>query len=254
MEYEFIKYPKIPHLDASLNILDNPVDVFEKIDGGNTQIRNINGRVIPGVRSKFLGSEKLMRMPWFKGFQNFVMSNYSFYNLPENLVMYGEWSAQHTLEYFPEFVNKFFVLDVFDTEKGKFLPYQIGKESLEKAGIGNVLYLEQLIAEKKTSLDELKKLVTKSPYRDGSMEGVVVKDYQSTPQKFAKLWTSIINAEKGRLSTDDVRRAINSYLDENDGDIDPNKLVDEIISEYESLGYRLDPRNLKDLVTSNLKK
>ncbi len=248
MDSDFIKYPRISHLDSCLELLDGPVSVFEKLDGGNTQVRKIKGRVFSGVRSKFLGPERNMRMPWFKDFNHFVMSNFSFYNLPESLVVYGEWMAPHTLDYHKEFTDKFFLLDVFDLDSGRFLPYSDGKRLLEDIGVREVLYLKPLVDREKVALPKLKKLVSNSSFRSGQMEGLVIKDYWSNPQRFAKLWTSVINAEKKKISPEDIKRAVRGYLDLHEGRLDVKDLAREMTREYLDLGYNLTQKELEKLI------
>ena len=47
---KYVKYKRIPHLEEIPHILDNPVKVYEKIDGGNCQIRKIEGRNMVKIR------------------------------------------------------------------------------------------------------------------------------------------------------------------------------------------------------------
>lgn len=206
----FVKYKRIPHLEEIPRILDNPVKVYEKIDGGNSQIRKIEGRVFCGSRAHFLTREEFFSQDWFKDFQKWAMNGYRFYNLPENLIVYGEWSSRHTLDYKPKFTNQFFLLDIFDLSTGKFLSYNEGRDKLVHLGIEGPLYLRTLFSGK-TNMEQLKKMIGKSDYRDGDMEGLVIKNYDM--QEFAKLWTSSVK-RKGIVTQSDVQSTFFSLKDE----------------------------------------
>lgn len=209
-ENSFVKYRRIPHLEEIPRILDNSVKVYEKIDGGNCQIRKINGRVMCGSRAHFLVREELFSQDWFKDFQKWALKDYRFYDLPENLVVYGEWSSKHILSYNPDFTNKFFLLDVFDLDKEKFLFYNEGRDKLLNLKIEGPLYLRTLFSGK-IDMEQLKKMVDKSDYRYGDKEGLVIKDYNS--QEFAKLWTSTVK-RKGIVTQTDVRSIFLSLKEE----------------------------------------
>ncbi len=205
----FVKYPEIPHLAETLDILDSKyLQVFEKLDGGNSQIRMSEGRLFCGSRANFLRRERDFRFDWFRDFNKWVMSNSSFYNLPENLVLYGEFMAPHTLTYNSEFINRFFVIDVYDLNKNKFLPYTEVRKNLEdRLGVEDVLFLPILV-QGTLDLERAKELATgSSDYSKYGKEGIVIKDYKQ--QKFAKFWrTSASPTEEGLF--DEVHRVIKS--------------------------------------------
>jgi ATP-dependent RNA circularization protein (DNA/RNA ligase family) len=229
--FKFVKYKRIPHLDEIPHILDNSVKVYEKIDGGNVQIRKINGRIFSGSRAHFLAREKSFTQDWFKDFQRWVLKDYRFYNIPENLIIYGEWSSKHTLDYNLEFTNRFFLIDIFDLDKNKFLFYSEGRDKLLNLKIEGPLYLRTLFSGK-TDIEKLKEIIEKSDYRGGNMEGVVIKDYNL--QEFAKLWTSSIK-RKGVVTQLDVK-SIYSSLKDGGEIITKEKLLRELKSDLRKSG------------------
>lgn len=237
-EPEFIKYPRIPHLGGNLSILDNPVEVYEKLDGGNTQIRTFQNRILCGSRGHYLKREEQFSCSWFKDFQHWTLSNYSLFSLPKNLIVYGEFLAHHVLDYNPEFVNKFFVIDVFNIDTGKFVPYPLAKEKLIDLGIRDVCYLNTLI-NGKVGQGEIYELLKHSDYRKGYKEGVVIKKYEQDPQEFAKLWTSLVygwdsepkNAQE--VSYNDIKRLVLGINDETRGKIRLDELVAKVIRELQ---------------------
>jgi ATP-dependent RNA circularization protein (DNA/RNA ligase family) len=205
---KFVKYPEIPHLAETLEILDSKnLVLFEKLDGGNTQVRTYQGRILTGNRANFLTREERFRFLWFKDFNNWAKSNHSFGNLPENLIIYGEFTAPHSLNYFPGFTNKFFLIDVYQLDQGRFIPYEDAVKTLEGLGIQNVFFPE-ILARGGISLDQAKELAMgESKYSAHGREGIVVKDYDS--QKFAKLWRTSVDKTESGLA-DEVKKTIGS--------------------------------------------
>jgi len=236
MKYpEFMEYPEIPHLREVLDILDSDtLEVYEKLDGGNTQIRNHRGRVLTGSRANFLKREELFRFDWFKNFNKWAKSNYSLYNLPENLIVYGEFMAYHTIPYYPNVVNKFFLIDVYDMEKKRFLPYKKAQENLEgKFGVKNIPFLETL-ADGRLDLDQIKNLATEeSTYTSYGREGVVIKDYEK--QRFAKLWeTSVNQTKKGLIK--EIKKTLLSLQGPKEYNLSSDSLAKSVYKELKKSG------------------
>ena len=204
----FVKYPEIPHLMECPQILDSDnVQVFEKIDGGNTQVRTSEGRILTGSRANFLEREERFKFDWFKDFNRWAKSNQSLYGIPENLIVYGEFTSFHTISYKPKFTNKFFLIDVYDTDNARFIPYLDARERLEKSGVEDILFLEPL-AEGKLGLKELRDLAKgRSQYSRSGREGVVIKDYGA--QKFAKFWRTSANPTQEGLM-EEIKKTITS--------------------------------------------
>jgi len=207
----FIKYPQIPHLAEVLEILDSDsLQVFEKLDGGNCQIRMFNGRLFCGTRANFLAREESFRFPWFNDFYKWAMSNRSLYNLTEDLIIYGEFTAPHTLTYYPEFTNKFFLIDVYDIANRRFIPYVKAKNTLEEnLNVEGICFLD-VLAEGRLDLETVKGLAKAgSRYSPYGREGVVIKDYEK--QRFAKLWRTSVNPTKEGL-IEEITKTIISII------------------------------------------
>lgn len=201
---KFKKYPTIPHLAEVPRILDRPVEVYEKLDGGNAQVRLHQGRILAGNRSRFL-TDRETRFSWFQDFLHWSQANYSFYNLPGNLIVFGEWLSPHTLDYFCEHRNRFYLIDLFDTENERFVPYKEAALILDELGIKDVQKLAQIF-KGKTDRPHLESMVERSAYRPGKSEGLVVKNYET--QQFAKLWESVIKRRTREVTQQDIRRAV----------------------------------------------
>lgn len=245
----FVKYHRIPHLDEVPRILDIPVEVYEKIDGGNAQVRQIDGRLFCGSRAHFLTREKSFGQAWFRDFQKWALGNYSFYNLVEDLIIYGEWTAKHTLSYKPEFTNKFFMIDVLDLSSQKFIPYENSRQILSDLEIKDLIYLPNL-SNGKTNQEKLEKMLNGSEYRYGDKEGLVIKSYDS--QEFAKLWTSSVK-RKGVITPSDIESIVFTLGDSN-VEITRENLIDELERDFRRSNRQVPLSAIKSAVENYLDK
>ena len=230
---EFVKYPEIPHLNEISEILDSEnLQVFEKLDGGNSQVRTIKGRIFTGSRANFLNREEHFHFPWFKDFNRWAKSNYSFYNLPEHLIVYGEFMSPHNLTYKREFTNKFFMIDVYDTSQKQFIPYNPARDMLEQIGIEGVLFLESL-KEGKLGMEGTRKLaLDESRYSFYGREGIVIKDYDA--QRFAKFWRTSANPTKEGL-IDEIKKTVMSLKMTEESVVNPGPENIESYMEYATI-------------------
>ncbi len=246
----FVKYKRIPHLAEIPSILDNPIYVFEKLDGGNSQVRTYNGRILAGNRSNFLTDSFVhskLHIPecrWFGDFLRWASKNYSFYNLPEDKIVFGEWLANHTLDYDEKNMNRFYVIDVFDLQTEKFIPYENASVLLNKLGIKDIRFLRP-IYKGKVDYEKLERLVDKSDYRCGKAEGLVIKDYCS--QEFSKLWEKTIHRKKRTLSSEDVKRTILTMV-ESDLMINRETVFNELRLDYDRQRLNYSDEELKKIV------
>lgn len=239
---KFKKYPRTPHLEEVSDILGSEdLEVYEKMDGGNCQVRKHQGRVFCGNRSKFLIREGGFRQDWFGKFHKWAMSNYSLYNLPESSIVYGEFLAPHTVPYNTEFRDRFFLIDLYDLSRERFVPYVDAREMLENLGIEGILFLDPLW-EGELEMDDARSLaLEESQYTSHGREGIVLKDYKD--QRFAKLWrTSVLPAEGGLR--EEVRKTLLGLQlsgDLSSGDFDYSEegrenLVSEVYDELQRSG------------------
>lgn len=236
---DFIKYERIcaPLVvnDLADFLKGRAVSVFEKIDGGNCQVRQSNFKLLPGSRSKYLRGNAVKRFPWFERFTRWTYSNSSLYNLPENLVMFGEWSGNHTIDYAPENTDQFYLIDVLDQSAGVFLPYEMAKRTIDKIGIEGVRFLDEL-AIGEVSVPTIESILSApSSLGDVNKEGLVIKDYYSDRQIAAKVYhpkfAEKLKTPKGRvdyLLPQRFRKGIFRILEEGNGLVSRAALVAEV--------------------------
>ncbi len=184
----YVKYPHIPCLDSCPDLLSsNEIYLFEKLDGGNCQIRKIQGRVRVGSRSKFLEGKSAEKVSWFGDFLRWVSQRKNFYGLDERHVIFCEWLSFHNIKYEKENMNKPYFLDLYDLAEKRFVPYDHAVSVLEESiEISDVLGLLEILSKGRFDLSEIERVLKAgSDYRYGSKEGVVIKDYDK--QIFAKV-------------------------------------------------------------------
>ncbi len=239
-DHSFVKFPKIPHLSSCMDILDHSVEVYEKIDGGNSQICCRYFRVLAGNRSHVINPKRDLAF-WFKDFNTWAQKNFSLYSLPERFVLFGEWVDKKSNINYPYRENvqgKFFVLDAYDSDTDTTLDYDATRRLLGDCGVTGVDFLP-LLFRGKTNYGSLAKRCMSSGYRDGPAEGVVIKDYSS--QRFAKLWTKHVLGKT--LCEEDVSRSARVLLERGET-ISSRSLITELSSDWS----QADLQNAKPLV------
>jgi hypothetical protein len=184
----FRKYGSIPEIGSLRELkgmLKEDLQIFEKVDGGLCQIRKGERNIIPGVKSNYLRGALINKNPWFGRFLRWTYSNQTLFNLPKNMILFGEWSGHHTIDY-ESSNDKFFFIDLFDLEKGLFVPYNDALTFLKEKNIGGIERLTTLESGK-VEIEAIEKhLKARSALYNGRKEGVVIKAYNTEPQKFVK--------------------------------------------------------------------
>lgn len=140
----------------------------EKIDGSNFRIANIDGNTI-------FGSRNLVVTDTDKNFGKAVRlcrNNIDIEKIPVNMMVIGEWLKPHTIKYYENSYEKFYMFDVLDLNTGCYLPFEKIETIAKEIGaeLINVVYIGEW-----QGLEHLKSLITKSKYGDDLMEGIVIK-------------------------------------------------------------------------------
>ncbi len=253
----YFKYPKIPVADLVGVPIDpnNWVEVFEKLDGGNCQVRKVKGKLLHGSRGQWITGANKDRVEWFKKFNKWFYPNYHLHKLPENLVVFAEWLGHHTINYNKEFADKFYLTDVFDFDSGRFLPYFRGVERLNKAGVRGFKISHPVARGRLGSID-LNRLVLDEPsgFYNGPKEGIVIKDYNSNSQEFFKMYhPDFAESREERSGKIDhltkvrFRKAYFGILEEfGSAALGVNRIVDAVVQNItEEYKQNYDPKEVK---------
>jgi len=216
---EFRKFQKIRPLGAleTEGILEgtDPIYIFEKLDGSNTQIRMTEEGLACGKRTDWV----IETDGQFKNFYDWVMSHAPFQSLDTDLILFGEWLVRHTVKYQDIYYHKFYLFDVFSISKNAYLPYEDVKAIAEQYGCE---CLEPMYIGPFVDYDHLQGFVGQSEYAINRGEGIVIKRYGFRNRFDQQAWAKIVcdefletfhNKAKGERAVDkydgsDICRAL----------------------------------------------
>ncbi len=187
---EFKKYDKIriagdPENQDMFSDPEDQIIIQEKLDGANFRFYiTEKGRIIFGSRGQQLtsddGEEKMQKN--FVRCVNFVgemvWSNIDISQAKEysGLICFGECMVKHTMSYDWEQIPPFLGFDIFDTNKGIYLPFKEVCSIYEHFGLPMVPLVK---ATKVKDLEEINDdLVPVSEYSTSKAEGIVFKNYK----------------------------------------------------------------------------
>lgn len=172
------KFMHIHEYDGSPRALKD-LFVYEKIDGGNCSVRKEDGILVPYSRSRKLTQQDIGSF-YFRNFFNWVYSVPELFNLSEDKILCGEWTHYGFghICYNTEYMNKFFLLGVFDKNANKYLhPKDIDKVVDSLKIEDKIIRLPVL---RKGSIDEsiTEELIeVPSNFYNGPKEGIVIHKY-----------------------------------------------------------------------------
>lgn len=201
-EQTFHKYPKIFALghEENAEIFNNPDDLIwveEKIDGANARFMIKDGRIIFGSHNCSIGDDTQEIGGNWKRYTEFVKSKKNLLaNIKGNYIFYGEAAIKHSINYDWDKMTPFVGFDIFDLDTNKFISPSIASKMYEDMEFTFVpiLNLELNILTAKTANEFIKDLndskVPQSKFYAGQCEGIIFKNYYSTPQIFAKYVTT----------------------------------------------------------------
>ena len=195
---DFIKYQHVEKFGTAEveGIEVGTVHVFPKLDGTNASVwRDSEGNLCAGSRTRELSAEEDNA-----GFHAHVRADQRYSNflaVYHNLVLYGEWLVPHTLKTYREDAwRKFYVFDVYDRRRERFIPFEDYEGALKQFGID---YLSPLQAITNGTLEMFQHAVQNNRVLikdgDGVGEGVVLKNYDFTNKYGRVTWAKIVTNE-----------------------------------------------------------
>lgn len=186
-------YWRIPHFNKDISNmthddieLESPIDfplecyVQEKVDGANMGISWSDGPILRN-RSHILKKGYIKRDTpaklQFRPAWNWLHQHEDDIKLISELcyspvTIYGEWLyAKHSI-YYDKLPDLFLAYDIWSVEDREFLSPEIVSELLDKT---NIKYIKSNKITIKSINDVIKLSESKSQYRDGMTEGIVIK-------------------------------------------------------------------------------
>lgn len=204
----FKKYPKIKRLgdEENKDILlfgEDTLVVEEKVDGGNGSFWLEEDGIHFGSRNRDLTAEEDTKA--FASFQIALRTQLDALEeagvkINPNYIYYIEWMQKHTIGYGLK-IPKIIGLDIrmkhakFDEGIGLFLGRETRLLEFERLQLPNTFAVWRGTVNEFKKI-EIKKLVGKSNYYDGKMEGVVIKNYcRRHPYENHQLYAKIVSDE-----------------------------------------------------------
>lgn len=114
-----------------------------------------------------------------------------------NWIIYGEWLVPHTLKtYRQDAWRKFYVFDVYDTEKERYLSYEQYEPTIRAAGLD---IIEPLCIFTNPSDEQLHREAEANTYLildgAGCGEGIVIKNYSWADRWGSQPWAKVVRNE-----------------------------------------------------------
>ncbi|MGK4040796.1 RNA ligase family protein [Heyndrickxia oleronia] len=212
-----------------LTIEGNPqIVIQEKLDGANASFKFEEGQLKCFSRNTELDESNTLR-----GFSVWAREHFKEHEgLADNYIFFGEWLVRHKLSY-GENENKFYLFDIYDTEKEEYLPFNKVTSAAEELGLNLVpVFYEGEFQ----SIEHIQSYVGKSKLGEIG-EGVVVKNvnYKNKhgQQQFTKFvsdqFAEMAKTKKHKVNTqkDDLQEFVNATVNKARVSKIVHKLVDE---------------------------
>ena len=221
--------------------------VFPKLDGTNSSVWIEDGVIKAGSRNKELSETDDNR-----GFYKKITQDKNiidFLNDFPDFRLYGEYLVPHTIKSYNDSAWKeFYVFDVIDSETGEYLTYGEYEDLLERYDIKYIPLIAEL---RDASQEDYLKLLPKANYlvKDGSGEGIVIKNYDYVNKYGRVTWAKIITNEfltKKEIkhktpSTDDIEeKIINQFCTESLISKEKAKLINEGVDLHKNIPRLLE--------------
>lgn len=164
------------------------IQISVKVDGANASIAlDDNGNLVAFSRKNELTATNNLR-----GFWNYVqtLDKNQFADLG-NMIIYGEWLVPHTVKYFQESYNKWYVYDMYDKDTEKWLPQEFVKQFAESHGL---IYIHVLYDGPFVSWEHCRTFCNSPAYSE-RQEGIVVKNQTklNDPNNRQPFYLKIVN-------------------------------------------------------------
>lgn len=196
MEFNDLKYMHVEHWDTDevMHLKNSEVlSVQPKLDGTNCFVAYENENIIIGSRNRFITPEDDNN-----GCAKYIMENLydkllAYFKEYPNNVLYGEYLINHIFKVKPEYLNRFYIFDVYDKSTNE---YRQPKSTEENFGLDTVptLPFENRSDFKEFVLRDLKefsKFLMEDSFENG--EGFVIKDYNNPRNKYGRIcWAKVL--------------------------------------------------------------
>lgn len=168
---KFMDIERIKDSNIGNFYIGDEIVIQEKVDGSNSSIRydKDTKRLAAFSRKNPLSNQLTLR-----GFWEYSQSlDPAEYEEEERYVVFGEWLVKHAVAYEKDAYNKWYVYDIYDTDKGEYLLQTEVKAFCEKH---HLLYVKTLYTGPFVSWEHCRSFVGQSDIAINQGEGVVIKN------------------------------------------------------------------------------
>lgn len=217
-----------------------------------------NGNLVAFSRKNELDYKNTLR-----GFWNYIQSlDKNLFADLGNMIIFGEWAVAHTVKYYADSYNKWYVYDLYDKDTEEYLPQDKVKAFAESHGLD---YINTLYDGPFKSWLHCKTFLNSPAYGD-NQEGIVVKNQSklNSPDVRQPFYLKIVNdsfaetkAHNHRQKVEDPQRLAEQRVAQDQAELvvtearvrkDINKMIDEGI-----LPEQLSAQDMK-IIAQNLPK
>lgn len=201
----FKSYDKVErwdHTDEVDGLLNGICYIQEKIDGANSSSWLDNDFIGVAKRSCQIASGPLEYdsnyeiADAFKGLSLHILKHSgirSFFKTYPHLRLYHEWLVRHTIIYDPRVMNIAYVFDIFDDNRHVWLTPEEWMPLIQEFHIAYIPLLEKV---ENPTFNQLKEFLKKgSLFRNGEMEGIVIKNYNFFNKFGHQVFMKMVNKE-----------------------------------------------------------
>lgn len=180
------------------------IQISEKWDGSNASIRY---DAETGRLAAFSRRLELTFNNTLNGFYDYVQGlNPDDYKDTPDYVIFGEWGVKNAIRYNQDAYGKWYVYDIYDVEKGEYLPQTEVRKFVEKH---NLTYIHVLYEGEFISWDHCKTFCNSPAYGD-KQEGIVIKNQTklNDPNSGTPFVLKIVNDCYAEVKRENRRRKI----------------------------------------------
>ena len=180
-------------------IVGDHINISEKYDGSNASIENVDGKILAFSRRLPVVFDNTLN-----GFYQYIQNRIAEgLNIPENIVIFGEWSgARNRIVY--EKKNTWFVFDIFDRQNESYWKQDRVKSFCEEH---NLTYINVLYDGPFISWEHCRSFMH-SPFYGATQEGIVVKNQDKLETSNDYFYLKIVNEDFIENKKQKIRKEI----------------------------------------------
>lgn len=163
------------------------ISVTEKIDGSNASFAMADGKLKAFSRKQELSFKNNLAGFW-EWVQTLDAKEYEAYS---DYIFFGEWLRKNKITYYKEYIDKFYLFDIYNKKEEKWMPQEFVKKQAEEHHLN---YVPELYYGPFVSWEHCRTFMS-SPAYGKTQEGIVVKNVSKMNREDIRLpvYLKIVN-------------------------------------------------------------